>query len=698
VLGVYTGSALGALTPVVTTPESGDWLNGEGPNRSRAGTKRVAFNATAGTTYHITVQGAGFSMASSGPITLSLVGPPAVPFAPTGFTAVRTGPSTIELDWTDAAVDEEYYELQRSTDGADWSPLAQLAPDATFHTDATAVGATTDYHYRIRAVNTVGQSAWVSASVTVPQPPPAPGGLSVTALSAHDLSVTWTPAPNSASHRLERSTDAGSTWTWLATLGASASSYTDVGLAPSTTYHYRVRAANELGAGPWSATASGATQALGALSLSYPQSTYTETAGSFTATVTRGGTGGAQTVFLTSNSARLVVPSSVAIPDGQSGATFTVTVVNDAIINPADTATITAFAPAALIGESFDGALGGISGQSSGWGWGGAWFHDTNGGMPNVVASSLSYTKNGTLSRPGSNMLRLNSTGDARRQFPAKITSGEFWASALIDRNSTNWGTQIILRDNPGSGNWARVRYTNSTDHWILEAGTGNFVQLHNSNITPAVLYVVMRFDFANRKVHAWLNPEVSGSAPTNALGYGVVDMQTGLTGINRFDVGGNSTLDGFDELRVATSFANLHGGTTTTRGVRLIDDEAHTPAQAWLTTHFGTPIPAGSAAWTADPDGDGVPNLLEYALGTDPLTPAAQPPLEPSLTPSLPHSLTLTFFRARAELTYEVLASSDLVTWTVIATNPGTLGQPVTVTDSAPAAPRRFLRLRVLQ
>ncbi len=60
---------------------------------------------------------------------------------------------------------------------------------------------------------------------------------------------------------------------------------------------------------------------------------------------------------------------------------------------------------------------------------------------------------------------------------------------------------------------------------------------------------------------------------------------------------------------------------------------------------------------------------------------------------------LTLIFFRARpaTELTYTVQASSDLVTWTDLATNPGTVGQNVTVTDSPPAgASTRFLKLKI--
>lgn len=131
--------------------------------------------------------------------------------------------------------------------------------------------------------------------------------------------------------------------------------------------------------------------------------------------------------------------------------------------------------------------------------------------------------------------------------------------------------------------------------------------------------------------------------------------------------------------------------------------------------SHFAAPPPPDPyAAWraayslsgdnaldTVDPDGDDAPNLLEYALGGDPLTPdnATSAPA-PSLNPSPPHFLRLTFLRARADVTYEVLASSTLApgSWTVVATNPGIVGELVTVTDPQPIAehPRRFLRLRV--
>jgi hypothetical protein len=120
------------------------------------------------------------------------------------------------------------------------------------------------------------------------------------------------------------------------------------------------------------------------------------------------------------------------------------------------------------------------------------------------------------------------------------------------------------------------------------------------------------------------------------------------------------------------------------------------TELQAWRSQYFGTTASIGIAADLADPDGDGLSNLLEYALGGNPLT--VSPSLAPVLGVSANH-LTLTFTRQRADIIYTVEASNDMVDWS--ATIPFTLpalGQSVTVTDTVDllAQPRRFLRLRV--
>lgn len=126
------------------------------------------------------------------------------------------------------------------------------------------------------------------------------------------------------------------------------------------------------------------------------------------------------------------------------------------------------------------------------------------------------------------------------------------------------------------------------------------------------------------------------------------------------------------------------------------------TSLESWRQSHFGQTAATGDAADQADPDGDGTANLVEYALGTTPTSAAsvAYPSVRVSGTPT--PSLEISFLRARADVTYRVEASNDLTTgsWQTIATNPGTVGQSVTVTDTVDLTSvpdqRRFLRLRV--
>jgi autotransporter-associated beta strand protein len=116
-----------------------------------------------------------------------------------------------------------------------------------------------------------------------------------------------------------------------------------------------------------------------------------------------------------------------------------------------------------------------------------------------------------------------------------------------------------------------------------------------------------------------------------------------------------------------------------------------------WRLSTFGTAANTGTAADLADPDGDGASNFIEYALGTTP-TSAASVAVPVAQLSGL--RLELTFPRARSDVTYAVEASADLAAWTTIATNPGIVGQSVTVADTVDLPttnpPRRFLRLRV--
>ncbi len=126
------------------------------------------------------------------------------------------------------------------------------------------------------------------------------------------------------------------------------------------------------------------------------------------------------------------------------------------------------------------------------------------------------------------------------------------------------------------------------------------------------------------------------------------------------------------------------------------------TPLQNWRLAHFGTAEASGEAANDADPDADGLANLLEYALGGDPTIASSAPAPALSFTSSLPRSLCLTFTRiADPALVYAVQAAADPASaWGDIWTSTGAANTagPVTVADPVELAgnPRRFLRLRV--
>lgn len=114
-----------------------------------------------------------------------------------------------------------------------------------------------------------------------------------------------------------------------------------------------------------------------------------------------------------------------------------------------------------------------------------------------------------------------------------------------------------------------------------------------------------------------------------------------------------------------------------------------------WRFTNFGTTVDSGQAADSATPSGDGMQNLLKYALGLNATATSNSSHLITELNAD--KRLAITFQRARGDLIYTVQGSSDLSTWTDIAINPGSVGAGVTVTDTAAAnEPRRFLRLKI--
>jgi cyclophilin family peptidyl-prolyl cis-trans isomerase len=134
-------------------------------------------------------------------------------------------------------------------------------------------------------------------------------------------------------------------------------------------------------------------------------------------------------------------------------------------------------------------------------------------------------------------------------------------------------------------------------------------------------------------------------------------------------------------------NYSGTASGTLTIRGQS---------AASWRTQHFSsTQTTAGWAADDVDPDGDGLKNLAEYALGTDPWVRNASPaPIADA------NGLTLTFTRPKdlPDVSYSAESTDSLGSWTPINLELVSDGPVQTWRARDPLASgnpnRRFIRL----
>jgi hypothetical protein len=104
-----------------------------------------------------------------------------------------------------------------------------------------------------------------------------------------------------------------------------------------------------------------------------------------------------------------------------------------------------------------------------------------------------------------------------------------------------------------------------------------------------------------------------------------------------------------------------------------------------------------GDSNFLADADGDGLSNLVEYALGLSPVTPSASG--APAVSVVGPN-LTFNYSKdtTKTDVVYQVQVSPDMVTWSNLASvRTGSAGTVETWTASLPLdAAKKFLRLQV--
>ena len=225
----------------------------------------------AGTTHHYRVRAAytdnSFGTWATATATTT-GGSTGTPSEPLNLTASVVG-SIATLTWgaptSDGGSPITRYEIHVSADGGDWTFVAQTVAPTTTHVGPVTVGVVSTT-FRVRAVNANGAGipAFKTVATGSTGAPSAPLNLTATADGPSVIDLDWDePASTGASaiidYRVEMSTTGGVPWTLLTTTGQT--SYRHGSLAAGTTRHYRVRARNTIGFGPWTSAVSATTSA-----------------------------------------------------------------------------------------------------------------------------------------------------------------------------------------------------------------------------------------------------------------------------------------------------------------------------------------------------------------------------------------------------------------------------------------------------
>ena len=224
---------------------------------STSATSYTNTGAKEGTTYYYKVKaanGAGESAYSNVVSGKVVVTPkPAAPVVKIGNSSTSGKPM---LTWNAVSGATSYKVYRATSQNGTYSLLGTVTTTSYTNTGAKA-GMT--YYYKVKAVNSVGESPYsnvVSGKVKSVTPKPAAPVVKIghSATSGKPL-LTWNAVSGATSYKVYRATSQNGTYSLLGTV--TATSYTNTGAKAGTTYWYKVKAVNSAGESAYSNVVSG---------------------------------------------------------------------------------------------------------------------------------------------------------------------------------------------------------------------------------------------------------------------------------------------------------------------------------------------------------------------------------------------------------------------------------------------------------
>jgi fibronectin type 3 domain-containing protein len=168
------------------------------------------------------------------------------PLAPLNLRAIPASMTEIDLSWTDVSNNELGFEISRRVKGGTFEVVATVPRNTRKYADRNLQPSTT-YIYKVRAFNAGGGSDSDEAQATTKTAGlHKPTGLTTMPISAHRIDLKWRDnSDNENNFEIYRALQSEGIFSLIATLSAGTTTYHDqTGLAPDTTYLYRVRATN----------------------------------------------------------------------------------------------------------------------------------------------------------------------------------------------------------------------------------------------------------------------------------------------------------------------------------------------------------------------------------------------------------------------------------------------------------------------